>query len=54
MTLKNRLYMFALGTLDVWPEYQITKNIQIDAGVNIGLTDSANDWNPFAGISFRF
>ena len=42
------------GTFDVGLEYGLTKDIQIDAGVNIGLTDSADDWNPFTGISIRF
>ena len=43
-----------IGTFDLGLEYQITRNIQIDGGVNLGLTKSADDWNPFAGISIRF
>lgn len=34
--------------------YQITKNFQLDGGVNIGLTPAANRFNPFVGASFRF
>jgi hypothetical protein len=42
------------GTLDFGLTYGITENIQLDAGVNIGVTRSADDINPFLGISFRF
>ena len=43
-----------VGTADFGFTYGLTKNIQLDAGVNIGVTRSADDWNPFVGISFRF
>lgn len=43
-----------LGTVDFGLTYGLTKNIQLDAGVNIGVTRAADDWNPFIGISFRF
>ena len=42
------------GTFDVGLTYGLTDNVQLDAGVNIGLTRSAQDINPFAGLSFRF
>jgi hypothetical protein len=32
----------------------ITPNVQVDAGVNIGLTRSADDVNPFIGLTWRF
>lgn len=34
--------------------YALDRNLQIDAGVNIGLTRSADRVNPFVGISRRF
>lgn len=34
--------------------YQFTKNLQIDAGINVGVTDAADRINPFAGITTRF
>ncbi len=43
-----------VGTLDAGLTYAISDDIQIDAGVNIGLTRSADDMNPFIGLSWRF
>lgn len=43
-----------VGTVDFGLTYGLTKNIQLDAGINIGVTRSADDWNPFIGLSFRF
>ncbi len=34
--------------------YQLTKNLQLDAGINIGVTDGADRINPFIGVSARF
>lgn len=42
------------GTFDVGLTYGLTEDIQLDAGVNIGLTRSADDINPFLGVSWRF
>ena len=42
------------GTVDLGLTYGLTDNIQLDAGVNIGLTASADDINPFLGLSLRF
>lgn len=42
-----------IGTVDVGFTYALTANVQLDAGVNIGVTDSADDYNPFAGLSIR-
>jgi hypothetical protein len=33
--------------------YQLNDNAQLDAGVNFGLTDEADDYNLFAGITVR-
>jgi len=43
-----------VGTADVGFTYALTDNIQLDTGVNIGVTRSADDINPFLGISWRF
>jgi hypothetical protein len=43
-----------LGTFDVGLTYAITDDVQLDAGVNIGLTRTAKDINPFVGLSMRF
>jgi hypothetical protein len=34
--------------------YGLTKNIQFDIGVNVGVTPAADDVNPFIGLSMRF
>ena len=43
-----------VGTFDMGFTYGLTPDIQLDAGVNIGVTDSADDINPFLGISMRY
>lgn len=43
-----------VGTVDLGFTYGLTKNIQLDAGVNIGVTRAADDVNPFLGFSVRF
>jgi hypothetical protein len=34
--------------------YRLSKRIQLDAGVNFGLTPAADRFNPFVGLSVRF
>lgn len=41
-------------TVDFGLTYSICENSIIDAGVNIGTTNSADDINPFLGLSQRF
>ena len=43
-----------VGTVDLGLTYGLTKNIQLDAGVNLGVTEAADDVNPFVGVSWRF
>jgi hypothetical protein len=43
-----------IATFDLGVTYAITRDIQFDAGVNIGLTDAADDLNPFIGLSMRY
>jgi hypothetical protein len=43
-----------IGTIDLGLTYGLTEDIQLDAGINIGVTRAADDFNPFLGISWRF
>jgi hypothetical protein len=43
-----------IGTFDFGATYKFTPNIQLDAGLNIGLTRSADDLNPFVGLTVRY
>ncbi|MEG4940775.1 transporter [Microcoleus sp. F4-D5] len=43
-----------VATFDTGLKYLLTENIQLDAGVNIGLTQAADDIQPFMGVSIRF
>jgi hypothetical protein len=43
-----------VGTVDLGFTYAITPDVQLDGGVNIGVTRAADDWNPFLGLSVRF
>jgi hypothetical protein len=42
------------GYVDFGLTYGVTDNIQMDIGVNFGVTRPANDINPFIGMSVRF
>lgn len=43
-----------VGTVDLGVTYGLSADIQLDAGVNIGVTRAADDINPFIGVSWRF
>jgi hypothetical protein len=43
-----------IGTFDFGATYKFTPNIQLDAGLNIGITESADDLNPFVGLTVRY
>jgi hypothetical protein len=43
-----------IGTVDVGFTYGLAENVRLDAGVNIGVTKSADDVNPFLGLTWRF
>jgi hypothetical protein len=43
-----------IGTFDMGVTCALTEDIQLDGGINIGVTRSADDVNPFVGISWRF
>ncbi len=42
------------STFDLGFTYGINEDLQLDGGVNIGLTRTADDFNPFVGITKRF
>jgi len=41
------------ATADFGLTYRLTQDIQLDGGINVGLTRDAEDANPFLGLSFR-
>lgn len=43
-----------LVTFDTGVTYALSSDIQLDAGVNIGLTEAADDFNPFIGVTYRY
>lgn len=43
-----------VGTFDFGFTYQVTVNVQVDAGLNTGVTRSADNLNPFLGLSVRY
>jgi hypothetical protein len=42
------------GTFDFGCTYKVTANFQLDAGMNVGVTRSADNLNPFIGFSVRY
>jgi hypothetical protein len=42
------------NTLDLGMTYMVTPDLQLDAGINIGISDAADDYNPFLGVSYRY
>lgn len=42
------------NTFDLGMTYGWNESIQFDAGVNIGVSDAADDLNSFVGVSYRF
>ena len=43
-----------VGTFNTGFIYYLSANVQLNAGVNLGVTRSAADWNPFVGMAWRF
>jgi hypothetical protein len=43
-----------IGVLGTGITYKVTKNVQLDAGINFGITRAADRVNPFLGLSARF
>ena len=43
-----------VGTVDLGLTYSLTESFQLDAGVNLGVTRSADDVEAFTGLTVRF
>jgi hypothetical protein len=43
-----------IATFDFGFTYALTRDIQLDGGMNTGLTEAADDFNPFIGLSMRY
>ncbi|MFI5201703.1 MAG: transporter [Candidatus Kapaibacterium sp.] len=43
----------SIWTADTWFTYQHDENLRIDGGVYIGLTPSADSWQPWIGMSWQ-
>jgi hypothetical protein len=43
-----------VATFDTGLTYDFVENARLDLGVNIGLTDAAEDLNPFLGLTVRY
>jgi hypothetical protein len=43
-----------MGTFNTGLVYWLTDNLQLNAGVNLGLTKWGDDWNLFAGFAWRY
>lgn len=43
-----------IGTFDFGFTYKLTPNVQLDTGLNVGVTRSTDDLNPFVGLSVRY
>jgi hypothetical protein len=43
-----------IATFDFGFTYAVTRDIQLDAGLNVGLTSGADELNPFIGLSMRY
>jgi hypothetical protein len=41
------------GIMDFGLTYAWTRNLQVDLGLSVGVTDKADDLNPYLGFSFR-
>jgi hypothetical protein len=41
------------GTFDFGLNFLVNDNLKLDAGLNVGVTEAAPDWNPFLGLSWR-
>ena len=42
-----------VATTNTWLTYQLTDSWRLDGGVYIGITDHAEDWHPWIGMTWR-
>ena len=52
--VSNERHSAWIATFDFGFTYEVSRNVQLDAGMNIGLTNAADDLNPFIGLSVRY
>jgi hypothetical protein len=52
--VSNERHAGPLETIDTGLLLAITSDVQLDCGVNFGITRRATDFNPFVGLSVRF
>ena len=52
--LSNERHAGWVATFDCGLTYRLSANVQVDTGVNVGLTEAADDLNPFVGLSVRY
>jgi outer membrane putative beta-barrel porin/alpha-amylase len=52
--VSNEAHAGWIATFDCGLTYRLSDNVQLDTGVNLGLTDAADDLNPFVGLSVRY
>lgn len=52
--VSNERHSAWVATFDLGFTYALGRDVQLDAGVNVGLTDAAEDLNPFLGLSLRY
>jgi hypothetical protein len=43
-----------VGTFDTWFTYKVNKDLALDAGVYLGLTEAAENWHLWVGMTKRF
>jgi hypothetical protein len=48
-SVNRRVWVFDLGLT-----FSVTEDVQLDAGINIGVTSPADVANPILGLSFRY
>ena len=53
-SVSNEPHSGWVATFDCGVTYRLSPNVQVDTGVNIGLTDAADDLNTFLGLSVRY
>jgi hypothetical protein len=53
-SVSNERHSAWIATFDLGLTYAVSRDVQLDAGVNIGLTEAADDINPFLGLSLRY
>jgi hypothetical protein len=53
-SVSNESHSAWVATFDFGFTYAVSRDVRLDAGMNIGLTDAADDFNPFLGLSMRY